>query len=106
MDSLERLSGYPLQSTRSISGCNTRAWHRSQKLSDSPDGGVRLHLRLNNLAEVERWILSWEIHATVQQPQELRVSILSASEKLGPRYRDEAIQEIYPSSQPMAEGVT
>lgn len=81
-----------------------RKWHRSQILSDLPDGGVRLYLRLNNLAEVERWILSWGIHATVQQPQELRVNILSASEKLASRYRDESIQEIYPSSQPMAEG--
>ena len=73
-----------------------RKWHRSQQLTELPDGGVRLQLRLNNLAEVERWILSWGIHATVQQPQRLRETIRSASEKLASRYRDEAVQKIYP----------
>ena len=73
-----------------------RKWHRSQKLGDLPDGGVRLHLRLNNLAEVERWILSWGIHATVQQPQQLRESIRSASEKLASRYTEEAAQNSAP----------
>jgi len=86
-----------------------RKWHGSQKLSDLPNGGVRLHLRLNNLAEVERWILSWGIHATVQQPQGLRESLRSASVKLASRYcdrREDSIQETYPVSQPMAEGGT
>ena len=31
----------------------------SQELVELPDGEVRLRLRLNNLAEAERWVLSW-----------------------------------------------
>ena len=81
-----------------------RKWHRSQELSDLPDGGVRLQLHLNNLAEVERWILSWGTHATVQQPQRLRESIRSASEELASRYRDKDAEKIYHFSQPLAEG--
>jgi proteasome accessory factor B len=59
-----------------------RKWHRSQQLTDLPGGGVRLQLRLNNLAEVERWILSWGTHATVVRPERLRESLKQTAASL------------------------
>jgi len=64
-----------------------RKWHRSQELTDLPGGGVRLHLRLNNLAEVERWILSWGTHATVERPERLRETLRKTAESLLAAYR-------------------
>ena len=63
-----------------------RKWHRSQQLTDLPGGGVRLHLRLNNLAEVERWILSWGTHATVVRPERLREAVQRIGTELASRY--------------------
>ena len=65
-----------------------RKWHRSQQLTDLPGGGVRLHLRLNNLAEVERWILSWGTHATVERPERLRDTLRKTAESLLVAYRE------------------
>ena len=48
-----------------------RRWHASQELTDLPGGGVRLRLRLNNLQELERWVLSWGTHASVIRPKRL-----------------------------------
>ena len=42
-----------------------RQWHSSQVLSERPGGGARLTMRLNSLEEIERWILSWGVHARV-----------------------------------------
>ena len=63
-----------------------RKWHRSQELTDLPGGGVRLRLRLSNLAEVERWILSWGTHATVERPEQLRAAIQQIGKELVSRY--------------------
>jgi predicted DNA-binding transcriptional regulator YafY len=50
-------------------------------------GGVRLRLRLNNLAEVERWILSWGTHATVLRPERLRETLRKTAQSLLDAYR-------------------
>ena len=63
-----------------------RKWHRSQELTELPGGGVRLRLRLSNLAEVERWILSWGTHATVERPEQLRAAIQQIGKELVSRY--------------------
>ena len=63
-----------------------RKWHPSQELTDLPGGGVRLRLRLNNLTEVERWVLSWGIHATVVRPERLRESLRKTARVLQERY--------------------
>jgi len=52
-----------------------RKWHSSQQIEVQPDGSSRLRLRLNNLEEVEGWILSWGNHAKVLQPPELVVRL-------------------------------
>lgn len=49
-----------------------RRWHTTQQIAELDGGKLRLTMQLNNLAEVERWILSWGEHATVVEPKELR----------------------------------
>ncbi len=46
-----------------------RLWHSSQQVTELPGGESRLRLRLSGLEEVERWALSWGVHATVLRPQ-------------------------------------
>jgi predicted DNA-binding transcriptional regulator YafY len=43
-------------------------------------------MRLNNLEEVERWLLSFGTHATVIRPQKLRERLSKATEELWQRY--------------------
>ncbi|NTV80823.1 MAG: WYL domain-containing protein, partial [Candidatus Aminicenantes bacterium] len=33
-----------------------RQWHASQEVTDLPDGGSRMTMRLSGLEEVERWV--------------------------------------------------
>jgi proteasome accessory factor B len=48
-----------------------RKWHPSQDFTELPDGTSRLSMRLNNIEEMEQWVLSWGLHATVARPMEL-----------------------------------
>lgn len=48
-----------------------KQWHASQQLKNQSDGGVELSLRLNDLDEVRRWILSWAGEARAIAPKEL-----------------------------------
>lgn len=48
-----------------------RKWHASQEITELPKRQLRLRLRLNNIEEAERWVLSWGKHATVVRPQAL-----------------------------------
>jgi len=48
-----------------------RQWHSSQELTELPEGGSRLRMRLDSLEEIERWILSWGTHARVLAPAAL-----------------------------------
>lgn len=50
-------------------------WHSSQAVVPAPDGSVRIELRLASLEEVKSWILSFGVHALVEEPAELRDSI-------------------------------
>jgi predicted DNA-binding transcriptional regulator YafY len=63
-----------------------RRWHPTQTLKDLPAGGVELSMRLSDLEEVERWVLSWGVHATVMEPGELKTSMHETIEQLGRRY--------------------
>ena len=49
-----------------------RQWHSSQKLQVLADGETELSMTLGSLEEIERWILSWGVHARVLEPEELR----------------------------------
>ena len=63
-----------------------RRWHPTQTLKDLPAGGVELSMRLSDLEEVERWVLSWGAHATIMEPVELKTSLRETIEQLGKRY--------------------
>lgn len=59
-----------------------KKWHDSQELTPLDDGGVELRLRLNSLAEIERWILSWGGHVRILQPKELRAAVQAAARQI------------------------
>jgi predicted DNA-binding transcriptional regulator YafY len=63
-----------------------RTWHASQELTDRPDGTLLVGMRLNNLEEVTRWVLSFGDHATVIGPKELRQRIEKIGKELAQRY--------------------
>src|SRR4029077_9934830 len=63
-----------------------RTWHASQDLKDHPTGGLTVKMTLNNLEEVERWVLGFGEHATVVKPQELNERVIIAAEKVTAKY--------------------
>ncbi|MDD2707305.1 MAG: WYL domain-containing protein [Verrucomicrobiae bacterium] len=63
-----------------------RKWHASQKIKELAADGIELTLRLNNLHEVERWILSWGEHARVVAPEILRRDIVNTLKAMMGRY--------------------
>lgn len=66
-----------------------RTWHKSQKISLLPDGGIELSMRVGVAPDLEKWILSWGAHAEVVTPQSLRdrmaQQILQAAANYGMR---------------------
>jgi proteasome accessory factor B len=65
-----------------------RRWHASQESTELPRGCSRLRMRLNNIEEMERWVLSWGTHATVVRPKTLADRIRKAATELSRRYLD------------------
>lgn len=63
-----------------------REWHASQKIRRLPEDEIELTMTLSGLKEVERWILSWGLHARVLEPPELVRCIREVSETLAGRY--------------------
>ncbi len=54
-----------------------RRWHRSQRLTDLPDGGVRLEMRVGRSWELISWILSFGPEVRVEAPEDLALHIQS-----------------------------
>jgi len=48
-----------------------RRWHPTQSIKELRGDAIELSLHLSDLEEVERWILSWGVHAKVLEPREL-----------------------------------
>jgi proteasome accessory factor B len=65
-----------------------RRWHASQRIRELPDGEIELTLRLANLTEIERWLLSWGGHVRVLAPAALRESVRRAAEQLVANHTD------------------
>jgi proteasome accessory factor B len=63
-----------------------RRWHPTQEMKDLPNGGIELSLRLADLEEVERWILSWGVHAVALEPSELVESIRTTAKRVNEQY--------------------
>jgi len=62
------------------------SFHPSQEVTEVGTGMMRLRLRLNNLEEVERWLVSFGSHATVVRPRALRERLRKAGEALVQQY--------------------
>lgn len=81
-----------------------RRWHPSQTLRDLPGGtGVEVTLRLNNLIDVRRWVLSWGAHAEVLGPPELREAVRTEAEALVARHSAGANRKSYSQGQPVSQ---
>ena len=63
-----------------------RRWHASQEVTEFNGSGLRLRLRLNNLEEIERWVLGWGEHVTVIRPRALLDRIRQIADNLARRY--------------------
>lgn len=61
-------------------------WHRSQQLTDDPDGGAEITLRVNHLAGVKIAVLKWGEHAEVLAPVELREQVRESVRLMHARY--------------------
>lgn len=64
-----------------------RQWHPSQKVRKLKNGTLEMTLKLEGLPEIERWILSWGIHAQVLAPAELQQSLAATAIKLSEQYK-------------------
>jgi proteasome accessory factor B len=64
-----------------------RVWHRSQTEKLRADGSLELTLRVDNLDEVERWVLGWGEHVKVLAPRDLAERVSRTAEKVAASYR-------------------
>ena len=65
-----------------------RKWHASQKIKDLDNGAIELTLKLGNLTEIHRWVLSWGEHARVIAPKELCDRITKTVNALSAEYTE------------------
>jgi proteasome accessory factor B len=63
-----------------------RKWHASQELKDRPDCSLVVTMQLNNLEEVEKWVLSFGEHANVIEPQALRDRVEKTAKAIHVKY--------------------
>ena len=64
-----------------------RVWHRSQVEKERPDGSLELTLRVDNLEEVERWVLGWGADVEVVAPRELIDRVRTVAGRVTKLYR-------------------
>lgn len=63
-------------------------WHRSQELTELPDGGLELAVTVNGIVEIQPWILSWGDGVEVLEPPELRDAVAASVRAAAARYGD------------------
>jgi len=63
-----------------------REWHSGQKIRHLADGEIELAMDLGSLEEIERWVLSWGLHATVLEPAALVSRMRETAEELARVY--------------------
>jgi proteasome accessory factor B len=61
-------------------------WHRSQRLTELPDGGVELAVTVAGIVEIRPWVLSWGDAVEVLAPESLRASVAAAVRQAAARY--------------------
>lgn len=59
-----------------------KTWHASQKIDEEPDDGLVLTMRVNHLAEVKRWVMSFGAECEVLVPDELKQDIISEIDRM------------------------
>lgn len=65
-----------------------RLWHQTQELTELPRGRLRVTMRLNNIEEVEKWVMGLGAHATVVRPNALRQRLAANGRELYLRYAE------------------
>ncbi len=63
-----------------------RIWHKSQVEKERADGSLEIALQVDNLEEVERWVLGWGEHVQVMAPRELLQRIRATAERVRKLY--------------------
>ncbi|MFH1024525.1 MAG: WYL domain-containing protein [Planctomycetota bacterium] len=63
-----------------------RDWHPSQKIEENPDGSILFTVKVNHLAEIKFWILSWGKAAKVIEPKELADEIRKEVDAMNDTY--------------------
>ncbi len=61
-------------------------WHRTQRLTERPDGSVELEFQVAGIVEVRPWILGWGETVEVLEPPELRKVVAHAVRGAAARY--------------------
>jgi len=61
-------------------------WHRSQELTELPDGGLEMAVTVAGTVEIRPWILSWGEGVEVLEPPELREAVATAVREAAARY--------------------
>jgi proteasome accessory factor B len=61
-------------------------WHRTQVLTDLPDGGVEMAVQVAGIVEIRPWILSWGNQVEVVAPPDLREAVATAARGAAERY--------------------
>ena len=61
-------------------------WHRSQKLTQLPDGRIEMRLSVAGIVEIRPWILSWGDAVEVLAPDSLREVVATAVRNASARY--------------------
>ena len=64
-----------------------RVWIEGQRITDTPDGGIILEVRVSGLFSIMRWILGFGEHALVLEPVELKRAIEEAARGILERIR-------------------
>ncbi len=59
-----------------------RLWHPSQNIKNNKDGSIEFSLKVNNLFEIKRWVLSWGPKAKVLEPIALIYEIKNDVKKM------------------------
>ena len=63
-------------------------WHRSQKVTELPDGRLELSVTVAGIVEIRPWILSWGDGVEVIGPPELRDAVANAVRGAAKRYQE------------------
>jgi len=65
-----------------------RTWHPTQKIRELDGGELELSLTLNNLMEIEPWVLSWGQHAKVVAPADFKRKMRATTRMQAARYEE------------------